>query len=463
MGHLFINHVEAQIKPDFDVNVIDITGAQMVLCMKLSSFGWNVYDGTLSESSLSELQKDRAVRKHPSLIEFLSYAFFFPSLMTGPSYDYMEFARWMDLSMFDVIHKKASGDTIVKRRIPRSGRVATKKLVQGILWIVLWTQITNYISLEYAQSDKFTVELPFIVRAFYLYALGITYRLKYYGAWTISEGACILSGLGFNGKYTNPKTGKTKYLWNRVQNIDPWAFETGQNTHILLAAWNMNTNKWLKNYVYLRVTPKGRKPGFRSTLATFVTSALWHGTRPGYYLTFVGGAFFQSVGKLFRRNLRPIFVSADGVTPGPYKVYYDITCFVVTQLAFGYIVQPFIILDLKPSLAMWASVYYYVHIAIAISMFLFLGPPKKYITKALKKLQPVPLSHSEQIKIDSLRLKQIKADLDILTSQTSLGIPQPDIDHLDDEIHDAIREMDELRADLIQQLQDFRATHPAHR
>lgn len=44
MGHLTINHVYRtiyEISPD----VIEITGTQMVLVMKLSSFAWNVYDG----------------------------------------------------------------------------------------------------------------------------------------------------------------------------------------------------------------------------------------------------------------------------------------------------------------------------------------------------------------------------------------------------------------------------------
>jgi lysophospholipid acyltransferase len=44
MGHLTVNHVYRtlyEISPD----VIEITGSQMVLVMKLSSFAWNVYDG----------------------------------------------------------------------------------------------------------------------------------------------------------------------------------------------------------------------------------------------------------------------------------------------------------------------------------------------------------------------------------------------------------------------------------
>lgn len=70
---------------------------------------------------------------------------------------------------------------------------------------------------------------------------------------------------------------------NRVTNVDIIAYETADNIKSLLDTWNMNTNKWLKNYVYLRVTPPGKNPNFFSTIATFGTSAIWHGFYPGYY------------------------------------------------------------------------------------------------------------------------------------------------------------------------------------
>jgi hypothetical protein len=34
-------------------------------------------------------------------------------------------------------------------------------------------------------------------------------------------------------------------------------------------------------YVYERLTPKGRKPGFLQLMATQLTSAIWHGLYPG--------------------------------------------------------------------------------------------------------------------------------------------------------------------------------------
>jgi lysophospholipid acyltransferase len=116
--------------------------------------------------------------------------------------------------------------------------------------------------------------------------------LKYYGIWKMAEGACILSGIGFNGYKSDGSL-----RWDRVTNVSPWTLETSQNNKELLEAWNQNTNKWLRNYLYLRVAARGKKPGFKSSMATFGTSALWHGFFPGYYLTFISAGFVQTCGK----------------------------------------------------------------------------------------------------------------------------------------------------------------------
>ena len=191
-----------------------------------------------------------------------------------------------------------------KRRIPRSGVQAFKKFLLGFFWAFLLLQSDKFVTMEYMFSPEFVQYHGLFYRIIYMWILGFTFRLKYYTIWTIAEGACILCGIGYNG--VDPETGEFK--WNRVQNIDPWSFETGQNVHACLEAWNQNTNIWLKNYVYLRVAKPGKKPGFKSTIFTFTTSAFWHGTRPGYYLTFVVGALMQTVGKFYRRNFRPIFL-----------------------------------------------------------------------------------------------------------------------------------------------------------
>jgi len=195
----------------------------------------------------------------------------------------------------------------------------------------------------------------------------------------LAEGACIMSGMGYNG--VDPKTGKAR--WDRLNNVNPWGIETAQSSRIYLENWNKNTNNWLRQYVYLRVTPHGKKPGFRASLATFTTSALWHGFYPGYYLTFILGAFIQTVAKNFRRYFRPFFMTPDGQKPTSNKRYYDFFSCLVTQLAFTFTVTPFIVLRFSDSIKVWARVYFYCIIGIAVSMAFFASPAKPYLIKRI--------------------------------------------------------------------------------
>lgn len=65
--------------------------------------------------------------------------------------------------------------------------------------------------------------------------------------------------------------------------------EFAPNFKLLLDAWNIKTNVWLRECVYKRVTPKGKKPGFMSSMITFFTSAFWVCGFPVYICIYIGG------------------------------------------------------------------------------------------------------------------------------------------------------------------------------
>ncbi|PGH06624.1 lysophospholipid acyltransferase [Blastomyces parvus] len=380
MGHMSINHISRQLADS--PSTVDITGAQMVLVMKLTAFCWNVHDGRLPQDQLSESQKYAAITKLPSLLDFAGYVFFFPSLFAGPAFDYVEYRKWIETTMFDAppgVDPAKRPPTRKKRKIPRSGRPALLKAAFGLFWIFGFLQFGRLYNVDFILSDNY-LKYAFPRRVWILHMLGFTSRLKYYGVWSLTEGACILSGMGYNG--FDPNTGKVS--WNRLENVNPKGLETAQSPHAYLSNWNKNTNHWLKNYMYLRVTPKGKKPGFRASLATFVTSAFWHGFLPGYYFTFILGAFIQTTAKKFRRNVRPFFLTPDGSSPTPYKRFYDILSWLTTQLALSFIAAPFVILHFKPSIHVWSSVYYYGIVGIAASQAFFSSPAKGYLVKRLK-------------------------------------------------------------------------------
>lgn len=293
MGHMSVNQLARQFAND--PASVDITGAQMVLVMKLSAFCWNVADGTLPEAQLSDFQKDRLLKELPNLLDYAGYVFFFPALMCGPAMDFVEYKRWLDTTMFDVpsnVDPAKKPPTRKKRRIPRSATPAMWKMVTGLIWILSFLNFSGWYNPEGLVADSYMTH-GLLKRVWIMYMTNFTARMKYYGVWSLTEGACILSGIGYNG--VDPITGKIS--WDRVRNIYPWGVESAQNTRAYLGNWNMKTNMWLRNYVFLRVTPMGKKPGFRATLATFVTSAVWHGFYPGYYLTFVLASFIQNVAK----------------------------------------------------------------------------------------------------------------------------------------------------------------------
>ena len=213
----------------------------------------------------------------------------------------------------------------------------------------------------------------------------------------------------------------------------------------------MNTNKWLKHYVYARVARPGKKPGFKSTVFTFVTSAFWHGTRPGYYLTFIMGAFSQTVGKIYRRNFRPMFVELDGKTPRGAKWLYDIVCFFVTQLTFGFICQPFMILDLKNSLYCWSTVYFFVPIGMAVTLLAFKGPYSKSVTAWCQQYHSKPrevepkhkLTKEESERVSSAVGALLEKKETDLAEAPSLGLPS--IEELQDvDRHEIDEELKEL-------------------
>ena len=435
MGHMAVNHIHRQALNDPDV--IDITGPQMVLVMKLTAFCWNIYDGQQPQERLADFQKERAISELPSLLDYAGYVMFFPSLWAGPSFDYADYARWLETSLFDLppgSDPSKAPKTRATRRIPRSATPATIKAVVGLLWVFAFLQFNGLYNPALVLGDEF-LKYNFFRRVWILEMLGLTNRMRYYGVWYLTEGACILSGLGYKG--VDAKTGKV--LWNRLQNVNPWSLETAQNTQAYLGNWNMNTNAWLRNYMYLRVTPKGKKPGFRASMATFATSAFWHGFYPGYYLSFILAAFLQTIAKNTRRHVRPLFLTPDGKNPLPTKRYYDFATYVITQLAFCFTTVPFVILTLPDSLLVWGRVYFYTIVGVIFSMAFFASPAKTWLINKQKARSAGPAKASDATKPG---LKKEDSTTSVLGSDPSkypqlLGLPEdPEKD-----VEEAIREV----------------------
>ncbi|KAI0698596.1 MBOAT, membrane-bound O-acyltransferase family-domain-containing protein [Cytidiella melzeri] len=379
-GHLTVNHVIRAIF-EFSYETMEVTGPQMVLVMKLTTFAWNVQDGRRPSEELDKWQTEKRVVEYPSLLAFLGYSFYFPGIIVGPYLEYANYRDLIDGSVFKVIEKESEARraavTVPGRLVPRGRkRVAYKKMVQGLVYLGLFVVLGGQYNYSIALKDSFA-DNSLLYRIAIFQICGIFERMKYYAIWTLTEGASILTGLGFTGFGPGGST-----RWDGAANVQPMTIEFAPNMKVLFDAWNMKTNVWLRECVYKRVTPKGKKPGFKSSMLTFATSAFWHGISSGYYLAFLFGGFVQTIGRLARSNLRPLFliptyVEQRGAPPPPQttiKRVYDLIGMVITTLILNYMAAPFMLLNWHDCILGWSRLGWYGHyVLIGAYAFFYLG------------------------------------------------------------------------------------------
>ncbi|KZW04179.1 MBOAT-domain-containing protein [Exidia glandulosa HHB12029] len=365
MANLSASHIFRLVN-QISVDEFEISGAQMVLTMKLTTFAFNVWDGRRPFEELDNWQKTNRIAEFPSLLAFLGYAFYFPGFLIGPSCEYAAYSAAVKGSPLIPEEVKAIHGN---RRMPRGRkRAAYRQMLLGLGSLGAFVVMNPLYSAELL-LDPWFARQPLWYRFYFMQVSTFTARVKYYAVWKLTEGACILTGLGFSGFSPSGIS-----LWHGASNVEPLNIEMAPNLKVLLDAWNMKTNVWLRECVYKRVTPKGKKPGFRSSMITFATSAFWHGFAGGYYLTFGFAGFNQSLGRLCRTYIRPLVLppvtaTKDGkpvdkknIPPPPQtfaKRVYDVVGTIFTVMLLNYLAVPFQLLDIGRSLRAWQLVGWY--------------------------------------------------------------------------------------------------------
>lgn len=359
MGHMTFTHLYRQIA-DIPRTTLEISAMQMVLCMNLTMFAWDVHDGERPIEQCDEEQRQARLERLPSLLEFYGSALFYPSVLVGPSVRFADYAAW------------ANG-TLYGKHLPR-GRLAASlsQLFVAAVALGLTAVVLPHFNYMYLIDPAHAVfAAPFLVRFAFMQVCGLMARTQYYGVWNLANAGCIASGMGYSGT-----DARGVAHWDRCRNISIIGVEFANNVKELSDSWNIHTAVWLKNYVYKRVTAPRQKAGSMSAMITFLVSALWHGLYPGYFLTFVYLWAVQQLVRVYRKVVRPIFY-ADVRTPNP--TFATLSKYTPAQLAYSAVAiatnhavinfgaAPFIALTMIDSVRIYSSVYWYGFVGIAAS------------------------------------------------------------------------------------------------
>eukprot|EP01113_Clastostelium_recurvatum_P030996 TRINITY_DN3823_c0_g1_i3.p1 TRINITY_DN3823_c0_g1~~TRINITY_DN3823_c0_g1_i3.p1 ORF type:complete len:409 (-),score=88.84 TRINITY_DN3823_c0_g1_i3:104-1330(-) len=384
MGYISVSHIY-RMYTDYMGWTLDFTGSQMVLTLKLTSMAFNYYDGNRKDKdNITEEMQRRAIRKLPSLLEFYGFIYFFPTFIAGPSVEISDYLTYMDRSMFK--------DKACNGQIPSTFMPTMVTLGKAILCVPFLFISNSVFPPSFILTQTFR-DLPVLEKIGRIHLHAMLTRFRYYFAWFLTEGSCTACGMGYFGYEERKASDGRTYLakkFSRFTNVHPLKIETALNTRDVAVNWNIRTSDWLRNYVYIRVTPPGSKPSAMSSVATYATSAFWHGFYPGYYIFFIASFFLTEVGKEGRRKLRPYFIRSDGSYKQPAKLLYDIVgCFgILWHLSFFGL--SFLYLGFQQSLILWPQFYYIPHLNLVVAWLVlkFLVPTPRNPTS------PYPVQRS---------------------------------------------------------------------
>ncbi|KAJ3410393.1 lysophospholipid acyltransferase, partial [Chytridiales sp. JEL 0842] len=327
----------------------DVSAPVMVMTIKLSTIAWSSYDGSRPVEKLSHGQQQRAIKELPSFIEFLGYAFFFASVSIGPAFEFADYRRFT--------RREAPFD-----KMPSAGMPAAKTLFLGLVCMSIYFRFGSVWSLSFL-TTKGIMEYSLLFRMWYVYVGGLIMRCKYYGAWKIAESSCILAGVGYAGVDE-----KGDHRWNLCENVNISKIELAQSPRDYIGFWNIKTNQWLRNCIYLRLQETQSNRTI-ANFCTYTTSAVWHGFNPSYYLTFLSAAILTNGSQSARRAFRPLFLGKSAWRR--FKPLYDFSGFLLTQFICSYICAPFPLFTVVNGLRAWSSVYFTGHILMLIPIVLF--------------------------------------------------------------------------------------------
>lgn len=378
MGYMTASHAY-QMYNGYMSGVFDFTGTQMVLTMKLTSFAFNLFDGTAdaknvfpaaphSDKRKAKVYQDRqrfAIRSLPNPLEFFGYVFCFTCLLAGPAFEYADYNRSIDGSAFQITSEPGGDQKLPSSSPPVQKRPSTllpglQRLLVAVLSLVLHLQVAGRFPIKSLYSKDFIASTSYLYRYLFMYMALLGDRLKYYFAWKVAEGASILGGFGFEGFDSQ---GKAKG-WGGVENVNIVGCETAPNVQTLSRNWNKRTQGWLERYTYHRTG--------KSLNATYFVSAFWHGLYPGFFLFFMSVPLLTNVERLIKVKINPYIVPGyDGFDALTYpntllaKIYW-VLCIAGQMLVMTDIVQVFSMGSLENSLIALGSFHFVPHIAMVL-------------------------------------------------------------------------------------------------
>ncbi|RKP13289.1 MBOAT, membrane-bound O-acyltransferase family-domain-containing protein [Piptocephalis cylindrospora] len=354
LAYLLIGYANTMTE-GYDINW---TMSQCILCLRLTGFGWDIADGVPTppgkikeaqgpSTGLASFPDDSPLGDIPSLVRILGWAYHPTSFLVGPQFAY----RLYEKSLHN--EHLPSPDTIPAGRKER----ILQCLALGVFYLGFNQILGSAFPTSFLPADEFRQEYSLGGRALYMWIAGKAAMSKYLGIWKLNEGACILTGIGYGGP-RKLESGAAPAHWDGLSNVDIQGYEMATSLTQIIASFNINTNHWVKRYVFKRLRFLGSKN--LSSLGALLYLAVWHGYHANYFYVFAMEFMDIEAERRGRRILAPltqkIFAAQGGSKVG--KMAFHVSWWVLTTSALYYAMSAFDLPGFTRGLRAWSSIHY---------------------------------------------------------------------------------------------------------
>ncbi|XP_030639903.1 lysophospholipid acyltransferase 5 [Chanos chanos] len=313
-----------------------------VLTLKLIGLSFDYYDGGKDPSQLNAEQRKSALVHVPSLLEVCGFSYFYGGFLVGPQFTMKSYQQLVSRELSDCPGQP-----------PNSVSPALKRCGLGFLFLVIFAIGGPYYPDSYFLTDEYEAQ-PFWYRCVYMLLWVKVNLYKYVSCWLITEGVCILSGLGYRGQDE-----KGEHQWDACANMRVWLFETTPLFQGTINSFNINTNAWAAKNVFKRLKFLGKK--LASQFATLLFLAVWHGLHSGYLMCFSLEFIIVNVEKQAQGLVRDSPLLTRIVNSHLYPLLYLVQQF-IHWLFMGYPLVPFCLFTYDKWLKVYSSVYFCGHV-----------------------------------------------------------------------------------------------------
>ncbi|KAL1502071.1 hypothetical protein ABEB36_007271 [Hypothenemus hampei] len=313
-----------------------------VLVLRLIGVAFDVYDGTRPKEQLSSDALQSALKEKPTLLQVLGHSLFPSACLVGPQFSMRRFLDFIN----GKFHLKTSDGNILP---PDSTQYALIRFGMGLFYIIVFQILSLFVHEDLIISNEYA-EMNFIKRMFLLGVWGRFILYKYISCWLLTEGACILFGLSYNGEENGFKK------WNGVSNIKLSIFENSSQFNHYIMSFNANTNHWVAQHIYKRLKFLGNKYYSQGGVLLFL--AVWHGLHSGYYATFLHEFIVIYVERDFQHMIKPYESVTQFLNNSVVKILCQIILRLYAFVFMGWSLLPFVYLQYSRYLAAFANCSY---------------------------------------------------------------------------------------------------------